>query len=190
MLAFAPVSEGMSGSDRAAETVGLSVAYYGETLTHPGAVVGGVFMPVHDARVRHAMVVAPELGGYVHPHNHRGLFAGAQVGYRFRADRRARGFVFQVQGGVAYQHTWVAGPVYTRGPDGSITSGRDRGRPSVRPSGSFGFGYDLAARGSIPLEPFVRVELHGRYPYNDYVLFGFAAQLGIVYRFALTGGRR
>ena len=170
------------------ETVGLSVAYYGETFTHPGVVAAAVFIPAHDARLRHALVVAPELGGYVHPRNHYALFAGAYVGYRFRADRRAVGLVLQLQAGVAYQHTFVAGPVYTLDSDGDVTVGRDRGRATVKPSGALGLGYDLSARGSIPLEPFVRVEAHGRYPFNDYALFGFAAQVGAIYRFTL--GRR
>lgn len=172
------------------ETVGLSVAYYGETFTHPGLVAAAVFMPVHDARLRHALVVAPELGWYIHPHNHQAVFAGAQLGYRFRADRRAPGFVFQLQAGVAYQHTFVAGPVYTLAEDGAVIEQRDRGRATVKPSGAFGFGYDLSARGSIPLEPFIRVEAHGRYPFNGYALFGFAAQVGAIYRFTLPGRRR
>lgn len=172
------------------ESVGLSVAYYGETFTHPGLVAAAVFMPVHDARLRHALVVAPELGWYIHPRNHHALFAGAQVGYRFRADRRAPGFVFQLQAGVAYQRSFVRGPVYTLGEDGTIAMQRDRGRSTIKPSGALGFGYDLSARGGIPLEPFLRVEAHGRYPFNDYALFGFAAQVGAIYRFSLPEGRR
>ncbi|MEZ4381156.1 MAG: hypothetical protein R3A79_07395 [Nannocystaceae bacterium] len=46
-----PAATPSDGAPPVPETVGLSVAYYGETFTHPGVVAAAVFMPETDAVV-------------------------------------------------------------------------------------------------------------------------------------------
>ena len=172
-----------------AQLVGATLAYYGETLSHPGVMLGAVFLPVHSPSYRHALLVRPQLGWYLHPHNHHGLFVDAELGYRFRADRKAKGFTTNVQAGLGYHHSFVTGLVYTREGD-EILARRDRGRPTFMPSGSLGLGYDLSARALAPVEPFVQLQMFGRYPFNGYTLFGFAVQVGVTVYFELRRPKR
>ena len=141
-----------------------SVAVMGEFLTHPGVVVG-LEGPINDS-----LVLAWNLGTYVHVRNTVGAFTDVELGVRHEFPTR---FVLEGFAGVGYLHTFVQGPVYVV-EDESIDHVTDFGRPSFMPTVRFGV---AAARQKVT--PFVNLQAFGQYPFNTQVLPHVALLVGV-----------
>ncbi|WNG33113.1 hypothetical protein F0U61_05400 [Archangium violaceum] len=152
----------------------LTVAYFGETLVHPGLTVGTELSLVRGDVG--AVVLTGNLGGYVHPRNHVGLFASAEMGGRLTAPF---GLYGELLVGAGYLHSFLQGPVYEVSRDGSVLPAADAGRPAVMPTASLGLGWDLQRNGVAPLALFTRLTLFGQFPFNQRLLPHAAVQLGV-----------
>ena len=141
-----------------------SVALMGEFLTHPGVVVG-LEHPVSEH-----VVLAWNLGTYVHVRNTVGAFTDLEAGARHEFPSR---LVLEGFAGVGYLHTFVQGPVYVV-EDDAVERVTDPGRPSFMPTLRFGV---AAAREK--LTPFVNVQGFGQYPFNTQVLPHMALVVGV-----------
>jgi hypothetical protein len=141
-----------------------SVAVMGEFLTQPGVVVG-LETPLYDH-----LVLAWNLGTYVHVRNTVGAFTDVELGVRHEFPTR---FVLEGFAGVGYLHTFVQGPVYVVEAD-AVDHVTDFGRPSFMPTLRFGV---AAARET--LTPFFHVQAFGQYPFNTHVLPHAALLIGV-----------
>ena len=140
-----------------------SVALMGEFLTHPGVVVG-LEAPLEDH-----VVLAWNLGTYVHVRNTVGVFTDVELGARHVFPTR---LVLEGFAGVGYLHTFVQGPVYVV--DDAVNHITDLGRPSFMPTVRFGVAADRET-----LTPFVHVQAFGQYPFNTHVLPHAALLVGV-----------
>jgi hypothetical protein len=141
-----------------------SVALMGEFLTHPGIVVG-LEHPVSEH-----VVLAWNLGTYVHVRNTVGAFTDLELGVRHAFPSR---FVLEGFAGVGYLHTFVQGPVYVVDDD-AVEHVTDPGRPSFMPTVRFG----VAAERET-LTPFVHLQAFGQYPFNTQLLPHVALLVGV-----------
>lgn len=155
----------------------LSVAYFGETATHPGLIVG--FEHRAWEAGWHQAVLGANLGGYRHPGNHMGLFLDGALGYRLTFPSRLSLEAFV---GLGYFHTRLDGQVFAAGPAG-VEAVTDWGRPALMPSLALGCGVDADRLGLAGTRAFTRLKLFGQYPYNAYTLPHVATQVGLTWDF-------
>jgi hypothetical protein len=87
-----------------------------------------------------------------------GLFLSAALGYRLTFFSM---FYLEALLGAGYLHTFVDGAVYRE--DGQVAA--YHGSPAVMPRIALGSGLRLGN-----LEPFLRIETFGQYPYNNALL--------------------
>lgn len=153
-----------------APRIPLTLAYLGETLLHPGIMVGT------ESRLWesgwHAIIGANNLGAYQHAGNHSGIFLNGELGYRLTFPV---GLSAEALAGAGVLYTVLPGDVYL---PGQSEPSRDSGRPAFMPSASLGLGYAL---GDSRL--FARLQAFGQYPYNTYTLMHLATQVGVTWNF-------
>lgn len=150
----------------------LTLAYFGETFSHPGLMIGT------ERSVWHAgwqqLLVTSNLGAYQHAGNHNGLFLNAELGYRLTFPG---GLSAEALAGAGVLYSLLSGDVYlpSSAPPEPV---RDSGRPTFMPSATAGLGYAL---GESRL--FARLQAFGQYPYNTYILLHLASLVGVTWNF-------
>ncbi|MDC7225036.1 MAG: hypothetical protein PQJ60_14905 [Spirochaetales bacterium] len=152
----------------------LSVAYFGEFITHPGLVVS-LEMPFHTSK-GHECFATVRGGGYYHYMNHKALFIGSELGYRYTFKN---GLDLHALAGVNYMHKFLDGDIYEMTDSGEVDEVTDYGSSHFMPNIACGFGYTFAQDSSHPTNLYFRAELFGEYPYNTYMLPHVAATLGL-----------
>jgi hypothetical protein len=163
-----------AGSAKSVLPVPLSLAYFGETLSHPGAIVGTELGLASDDR--HALLVTLNVGSYLHLKNHVGVFASSELAYRLTLPV---GLVLEAMIGLGYLHTFLQGALYAADATGAVHAVTDVGRPAFMPTASLGVGLDLAQKQGPPLTAFVRLTGFGQYPFNERMLPHAAVQVGV-----------
>jgi hypothetical protein len=171
-----PAASEPSKNDRFA----FSAAYFGELMLHPGVLFGVEYRlapSVSTVTPRTRLLLAGNLGGYVHVRNHVGALADAELGVRHGF---GSGPFVDAFAGLGYLHTVLAAPVYEVSDDGRVSRVSDFGRPAFMPVISLGTGYETRT-----LAAFLRVETFGQYPFNRHLLPHAALLLGL--RFSSAG---
>lgn len=148
----------------------LTLAYFGETLTHPGVMIGAeqAFWRYRG----HELLTATNFGAYHHAGNHNGLFLNGELGYRFTFPARIS---TEALIGAGMLHSALPGDVYL---PGQTSPSRDGGRMAFMPSGTLGVGYTLGDK-----RLFARLQGFGQAPYNTYTLLHLATQVGMTWSF-------
>jgi hypothetical protein len=156
----------------------FTAGYFGEVVTHPGAVIGVERYLFTNQKFR--FILAGNLGGYVHPRNHSAMFVNVQSGQRitFRSGLFLDQFL-----GLGYLHTFLHdGDLYQADVFGNIQKTPNTGRPHVMPSVSVGTGWDLSKGHTGQLLVYVRPQVFWQFPFNNYALVHFALQTGITFQ--------
>jgi len=164
------------GQDSLNNKIGFTAGYFGETVTHAGMNVGIEHYP-HQSD-RHQMILAGNVGGYVHPRNNTSLFIRAQWGQRlnFKSGLFLDQFI-----GLGYLHQFVhGGDLYEVKPNGAVVKTPDSGQPLVMPSISLGTGYDFSKTTAYCMKVYLRPELFWKAPFNGYYLTHFALTTGLI----------
>lgn len=65
----------------------LTLAYFGETLTHPGVTIGAERAFWRSGG--HELLTTTNFGAYHHAGNHNGLFLNGELGYCFTSPPRS-----------------------------------------------------------------------------------------------------
>lgn len=164
------------GQDAPQNKLALNLGYFGETVTHTGINLGIEYYP-HQTD-RHQMILAGNIGGYVHPRNNTSLFIRAQWGQRlhFKSGLFLDQFV-----GLGYLHQFVhGGDLYEVKPNGAVVKTPDSGQPLVMPSISLGTGYTFSKNEGTGISLFLRPELFWKAPFNGYYLTHLALNAGVI----------
>ncbi len=170
-------TEAHSDRSSAERRFAISIAYFGETLTHPGVSIGGGYTLL--SRAWFSLHTGPTMGYYLHIRNHHALFGAVNLGLRATT---TKGFFGELGGGVGYLHTWLAGAVYELKGDRFVEV-RQSGRPHLMVHGDVGFGWDYLPRRHIPVSWFFKIGCFGEYPYNTFMMPHFFVRIGVAYRF-------
>jgi hypothetical protein len=150
----------------------LTVALFGENLTHPGLEVE------FESTVRRTgeWIVGAKAGvaAYLHVRNHRAILV-----YGGGSCRRAHdsGWFFRSDARVGYIHTLVGGPVYERGDTGFNRSGRV-GLPGFFAGCGCGFGKMLGDQ-AASVAAFSSLFAFAHYPVNRRVMPRVAWENGV-----------
>jgi hypothetical protein len=158
---------------KAFEMPELSIAYWGEMVSHPGASLG-IEYPLFQSG-SHRLFASAQLGGYTHPQNHTALFLLAQAGYLWQIGNWSLDMAL----GAGVMDVWLSGPVYGSGNASAPVLINDNGHAAFMPAISIGAGYDLPAGTWLNMRKvFVKATVFGEYPYNTYLLPHLAFQTG------------
>lgn len=156
----------------------ITAGYYGETVAHPGLVIGIERSPFRTEKYQ--VILAANIGGYVHVRNNASLFLRGQWGQRITFNSGV--FVDQFLG-LGYLHNFVhGGDIYEVLPNGAVVSSPNSGKPMVMPSIAVGTGYDLSKKSSCGLILYLRPELFWKAPFNGYYLTHFALNTGVIFK--------
>lgn len=156
----------------------IAIGYYGETLTHTGMVMG--IEHYLNADAAHQMILAANVGGYVHRRNNTSLFLRGQWGQRITF--RSGVFVEQFLG-LGYLHHFAnGGELYEVLPNGAVVNAPNSGRPMIKPSVAVGAGYHLKRITGWDAMFYLRPELFWKAPFNGYFLTHFALNTGFLFK--------
>lgn len=159
----------------------FTAGYFGETITHAGVLLGIEYCPYGNAKYQ--MVLATNIGGYVHIRNNTSLFLREQWGQRttFKSGVFIDQFI-----GLGYLHHFASGgKIFEVLPNGAVVNIPNSGRPMIMPSVAVGAGYNLKKVSGINLVVYFRPELFWKAPFNGYYLTHFALNAGFLFK--LTG---
>ena len=157
-------------------TRALTVAYFGETLTHPGLTLGVEHYPLQSPK--HQLVWSVSTGAYLHRRNNTSWFIRLQVGQRLML---GRSFVLENFLGLGYLRQFThGGDVYQVLPNGAIVENKRAGRGKIMPSVGLGMGYRGINIHGKTIQIFARPEIFWKAPFNGYYLTHFAINIGII----------
>ncbi len=156
----------------------VTLSYFGETITHPGLNIG--FEYYHFQSKTHQMILATNIGGYIHIRNNSSFFIRGQWGQRITFNCGV--FIDEFMG-LGYLHQFVnGGQNYEVLPNGAVVKTLNTGRPMIMPSVAIGTGYDFSKKTKCNVVYFLRPELFWKAPFNGYYLTHLALNTGVIFK--------
>ena len=159
----------------------LSIAYFGDFITHPGLMIGTQFELRKTQR--HQMYYTLNTGIYTHRKNHNAFMLSSEIASRISTKR---GLFGELLMGGGYMHTWPQGDVYIREDTGEVKKTIGWGHPHLMVSSSMGIGWESPEDNSRTY--FLRMVAFGEYPYNGILLPHLGLHAGVVFK--LEGGEK
>lgn len=157
--------------------LGVSLAWFGEMLAHPGARLGVEYDLARSGG--HALVVGGGLGAWAHPGRATATFLTGDVGYRYTA---SKGFLVELLGHAGVMEEFLAGTAYVDGPSGFEPAGV-LGNTTFIGGGTLGAGWDFSRLTRAPMALAVRLTLLEQTPVNQVAVMHVATQLALTWKF-------
>lgn len=162
--------------DKSRDKVGLKFEYFGELGLHPGIALGLDYELSKKNRL--TLHWNSDLGGYYHKWNNTSIFVKSSIGARFTF-----GSVFtDVNAGIGYLHSFSAGDLYERTPEGGIDKARNLGHAHFMPNASLLVGCNIKRINNAPLAIHFGPEMYLQSRYNHIYLPHLAVKLGFTYK--------
>ncbi|MCP4125073.1 MAG: hypothetical protein GY751_25340 [Bacteroidetes bacterium] len=153
--------------------ISIGLSYYGDIeLADPASLEPGLLIDLNFPIVSNAknnpkhyrqLSFKPSLGFYQRKDYHTGMLIWTQIGYK--AVRRS-GFLWELNAGPGYLHTFYNAPVYFQNDDGSFSEKKVVGDAHAILGGELMIGWDFYRNVGVPVEIFVSGGFYGRYPHN------------------------
>jgi hypothetical protein len=178
LLCPAPASASTQPAESSEKTAPTyTLAYTGENLIHPGALLGVDFVPAQKGV--HQLVLSPQIGVSVFSPFTTSLSLRGRAMYRIAFDfgLRLRAFALSAY----YNHNFLMADVYTV-EDGEVVRANDWGYGRVRLLATSGFGFDFSAHTDVPLSIFVDVGMSAE-PFFGVFRFHLEHAIGVGWRF-------
>jgi hypothetical protein len=154
----------------------ITVAYYGETVTHPGLNLGVEYSLWAKKKIR--LISSANIGWYTHPRHHRAAFFNVETGIR---STTSFGLYSDFFFGVGYNHSWVNGDVYVSDGEDDVKIIKDKGHARLMLNGSLGLGWNFLKNNRQPLNVFVRVKPLFIFSVNNNMLIQAALMTGVIW---------
>jgi hypothetical protein len=153
----------------------ITLAYLGETLTHPGLLAGW------EKSAGTRKVKKFSVGTYLHVRHQAVIFVSGELALRFRFKGN---YSPELSAGLGYLHAWPhGGPIYITDEDEEFRKVINWGRPALMPSISLtplGLSYPDGT-GRIK-RFFICLSLFGQFPFNGYLRPHPAITTGITFQ--------
>lgn len=156
----------------------VTIAYFGDEITHPGFQIGYTYKALSSKNAQHSLLIGSYVGAYRFPFHSRGVFITPIIGYQLQ---RPKGFQYDFQVGIGYLHTFAEGQVLLYR-DGAFSKVFDKGvSRSMLPYLSTGIGWHIKniARSQVGLTPFMRLGMYGYYPVNTLWSYRLHCSVGV-----------
>jgi len=156
----------------------LTFSYFGETITHYGLNMGFEYYLFQSKKYQ--IILATNMGGYVHIRNNTSLFIREQWGQRVSFNN---GIFIDEFIGLGYLHHFThGGEIYEVLPNGVVVETPNNGSPMIMPSVGLGTGYDFSKKTKRNIIFFLRPELFWKAPFNGYYLTHFVLNTGVIFK--------
>jgi hypothetical protein len=154
----------------------FKINYFGELGLHPGLEIGTDYSFFKRNWISIHWDIS--IGGYWHRWNNTSLFAKTSVGARFYI-----GSAFaDLNAGIGYLHSFLAGPVYAQSINGGVEKIKDFGSSHFMPNFSLLFGWDGSHKKDIPVSVFIGPEVYFQSHFNHTYLIHIAAKVGVTFK--------
>lgn len=163
----------------------ITLAYFGENATNPGASLG--YEAAFYYRRPHELMGGAHIGGYnsADP-SYYGVFFYLEGGYRLNLHF---GLFFEARIGLGYVNVTRSSQIETL-PDGTMTGTIATTGNYLMPIALAGLGWDFLPLTNVPISLFADVGGMGRYTQAEAFSGGLALTAGLAYQFGTRGPRR
>jgi len=156
----------------------LTLSYFGETITHTGLNMGIEHYPFQSSKYK--MILAANVGGYMHIRNNTSIFVRGQWGHRVTF---GNGVFIDEFIGLGYLHQFThGGDNYEVLSNGAVIKTPNSGSPMIMPSIALGTGYDFSKKTKWNIIYFLRPELFWKAPFNGYYLTHLSLNTGFIFK--------
>lgn len=159
------------------DKLAFKISYFGELGLHPGLEIGTDYTLIKRNWI--SIHWDCTVGGYWHRWNNTSLFLKSTIGSRFHF----WSFFADINVGIGYMHSFLAGTVYAKAENGGVEEVRDFGSSHFMPNTSFLLGWDGTRKKKLPITIFVGPELYFQSNFNHFYLPHVAGKIGITYKF-------
>lgn len=151
--------------------------YYGQTLSHPGVVLQAELEKMHTENA--SIPLRAELGFFVHPRSHYGLFLNVNAGFRKYFNS---GLFLEESIGIGILQSFLhTEGVYEVGDSGNVSDGSVVNPIDFMPSLTLGIGYNLSQGSGKQNLIWLRPQLYWQLPHKTTSTYNFALQLGFTH---------
>jgi hypothetical protein len=167
----------ISGGTFAQTNYNIGGGYFGQTVTHAGIVLEGEMEKMYSENA--CIPIRLDLGFYVHPRNHSGLFLDLNAGFRryFKS-----GLFLEESIGVGILGSFLhSDGVYEVDESGTVTEAPRSNPPDFMPSLTLGIGYNLTQGSEKQNLIWLRPKIYWQIPHKTTDTYNFAVQLGFTH---------
>lgn len=159
------------------DKVAFKLDYFGELVLHPGLSMGVDYTLAKKNWV--TVHWDSEVGGYWHRWNHTAVFLKTSIGTRFPI----KSLFVDLNLGAGYMHSFAAGTIYQKSPDGGLEEATNWGHSHFMPTSSFLIGWDGTRKKNLPWTFHIGAEVYLQSSFNHIFLPHTAAKVGFTYKF-------
>ena len=161
----------------------ISMSYFGELLTHPGARIG-IATPISqnikqkkdEAYVTKGWVVGGYFTYYHHVRNHRGLMLTSSIG-RHRIGKK--GLLLNINLEAGYMLSLLDGEVYEW--NGTEMEEASKGSSHIVAGLNGGIGWDFGKKTELPISFLIQPHIYLQAPYNTFFTPRVATEFRLIY---------
>lgn len=159
------------------EKLAFKLNYFGELGLHPGIEIGTDYTLVKRKWI--TLHWDTGIGGFWHRWNNTSLFTQTSMGARFHISS----FFVDINAGIGYMHSFLAGDVYGPDSNSGIEQVTDWGTSHFMPSLSALLGWDNTKKNNLPWTFHIGPEIYLQSHFNHSFLPHIAANIGLTYNF-------
>jgi hypothetical protein len=151
--------------------------YYGQTLSHPGVVLQAELEKMYTENA--SIPLRAELGFFVHPRSHYGLFLNVNAGFRKYLNS---GLFLEESIGIGILQSFLhTDGVFTVDDGGNVSDGSVVNPVDFMPSLTLGIGYNLSQGSGKQNLIWLRPQIYWQLPQKTTSTYSFALQLGFTH---------
>ncbi len=157
--------------------INIGGGYFGQTITHPGVVLEAELERMFSENA--SLPIRLDVGYFVHPRNHTGLFADLNAGFR----RYYNSGLFLEEGvGIGVLQSFLHSDAVYQVDDSGNVSEASRANPvEIMPSITLGIGYNLTQGSGKQNLIWLRPKLYWQMPHKTLSTYNFAIQVGFTH---------
>ena len=152
----------------------IGLGYFGQTVTHPGIVLEVEWEKMYTAEV--AIPLRVDLGFFVHPRNHFGLFL--DVNYGFRQYFKSGWFLEESIGVGALVSILNSDGAYEVDENGNVKESGNFSTVDFMPSITLGIGYNITHKNGTVNLLWLRPKVYWQLPHKTTSTFSPVLQIG------------
>ena len=151
--------------------------YYGQTLSHPGMVIQAELEKMYTDHA--SLPLRAELGFFVHPRSHYGLFFNLYAGFR---KYFTSGLFLEESVGIGVLQSFLHSEgVYKVDDSGNVSDGSVVNPVDFMPSLTLGLGYNLSQGSGKQNLIWLRPQIYWQLPQKRTSTYNFALQVGFTH---------
>ncbi len=168
---------GITSGALAQTNINMGGGYFGQTLSHTGIVLEAELEKMFSENA--SIPLRADLGFYVHPRNHYGLFLDLNAGFR----RYYQSGIFLEESiGVGILQSFLhSDGVFKVDENGNVSEGSVANPIDFMPSLTLGIGYNLTQGAGKQNLIWLRPKIQWQVPHKTLSTFNFALQLGFTH---------